>query len=36
MAAQGLLYSGGHIAALAGLKRQALREYRDEIRLKRR
>jgi hypothetical protein len=33
---RGLLYSGAHIAALAGLKRQALHEYRDEISLKRR
>ena len=30
------MYSGAHIAALAGLKRQALQEYRDEISLKRR
>jgi hypothetical protein len=36
MAAQGLLYSGAHLAALAGLKRDALREYRDEMSLKRR
>jgi hypothetical protein len=36
MAAQGLLYSGAHLAALAGLKRDALHEYRDEISLKRR
>jgi hypothetical protein len=34
--ARGLLYSGGHIAALAGLKRDTLHEYRDEISLKRR
>lgn len=36
MAAQGHLYSGAHLAALAGLKRDALHEYRDEISLKRR
>jgi hypothetical protein len=36
MGAQGLLYSGAHLAALAGLKRNALHEYRDEISLKRR
>jgi hypothetical protein len=36
MAARGLLYSGAHLAALAGLKRDALHEYRDEISLKRR
>jgi hypothetical protein len=36
MAARGLLYSGAHLAALAGLKRDTLHEYRDEITLKRR
>ena len=36
MAARGQLYSGAHLAALAGLKREALHEYRDEISLKRR
>jgi hypothetical protein len=35
-ASRGLLYSGAHIAALAGIKRQALHEYRDEMSLKRR
>jgi hypothetical protein len=36
MAARGQLYSGAHLAALAGLKRDALHEYRDEMGLKRR
>ncbi len=36
MAANGLLYSGAHLAALAGLKREALHQYRDEMSLKRR
>jgi HNH endonuclease len=36
MAAQGQLYSGAHLAALAGLKRDVLHEYRDEMSLKRR
>jgi hypothetical protein len=36
LAAQGQLYSGAHLAALAGLKRDALHEYRDEMSLKRR
>jgi hypothetical protein len=36
MAAQGQLHSGAHLAALAGLQRDALHEYRDEISLKRR
>lgn len=36
MATRGLLYSGGHLAALADLKRQALHEYRDEMTSKRR
>lgn len=36
MAARGQLYSGAHLAALAGLKRDALHEYRDEMSLKRR
>ena len=36
MAADGHLYSGAHLAALAGLKRNALQEYRDEMSLKRR
>jgi HNH endonuclease len=34
--ARGLLYSGAHPAALAGLRRAALHEYRDEISRKRR
>jgi hypothetical protein len=36
MAARGQLSSGAHLAALAGLKRDALHEYRDEMGLKRR
>jgi hypothetical protein len=36
MAARGLLHSGAHLAQLAGLKRDALHEYRDEMSLKRR
>jgi hypothetical protein len=36
MSAQGQLYSGAHLAALAGLKRDVLHEYRDELSLKRR
>ena len=36
MAAQGQLYSGAHLAALAGLKRDVLHEYWDEMSLKRR
>jgi hypothetical protein len=36
MSAQRHLYSGAHLAALAGLKREALHEYRDEMSLKRR
>jgi predicted nucleotide-binding protein len=36
MAARGHQYSGGHLSGLAGLRRQALQEYRDEISAKRR
>ena len=36
MATRGLFHSGAHLAAFAGLKRDALHEYRDEMSLKRR